>query len=75
MKRTLALVAICLLTPMSLLDTGAATDSAMPASVPTSAPPPLPICPVTQPSGDVPPELGNPNYAGGHGNDALWTNL
>lgn len=32
-------------------------------------------CPVTQPNGEMPPGSGNPEYIGGYGNDALWTNV
>jgi len=59
----------------------AATPARSPRPVPTSRPLPAPpapgaaACRVTQPNGDVPPGLGNPDYASGYGNDALWTNL
>ena len=32
-------------------------------------------CPVTRSNGDVPPGFGDPQFEGGYGNDALWTNL
>lgn len=52
-----------------------------PDPVPAPLPPPpvlsgRPVpCLVTQPNGDVPPDAGNPDFIGGYGNDALWTNL
>lgn len=68
----------------ALVAAGAAPSPRSVPAAPTSAPLPSPpalapaahaTCPVTQPNGDVPPGSGNPDYVGGYGSDALWTNL
>lgn len=64
---------VVLYTLVSLV-TVVATGTANPAIPGTPAASPAP-CPVTRPNGDMPPGSGNPEYTGGYGNDALWTNL
>lgn len=54
--------------------TATAKEPAIPAP-PASPVAPAESCPVTRPNGDMPPGSGNPEYIGGYGNDALWTNV
>lgn len=59
-----------------------ARETSRPNSVAETAATPVPSlagdeCPVTAPNGNMPdhPDAGNPEYIGGYGNDALWTNV
>lgn len=76
-----ALAGIFCLTMAAVALPSGAAPSPSPRPAPTTRPPPAPpapaaaTCPVTRPNGDVPPDLGNPAFAGGYGNDALWTNV
>ncbi len=51
------------------------TRTAANAATPAVGTPTHDTCSVTEPNGDQPPGAGTAGEHGGHGNDALWTNV